>query len=49
MEESVNDISSSEYLYSFHGVKQQSPHHFDLDTEFQSATGCENLIRKRSD
>ena len=31
--ESVNDISSSEYLYSFHGIKTSPAPHFDLDVE----------------
>ncbi|HNP99073.1 MAG TPA: phosphoribosylformylglycinamidine synthase subunit PurL, partial [Bacteroidia bacterium] len=44
--ESVNDISSSEYLYSFHGVKQSPAPHFDLDTEFKVQQVVKNLIRK---
>src|SRR5205823_2078196 len=33
--ESVNDIASSEYLYSYHQVKNSPAPHFDLDTEFE--------------
>jgi phosphoribosylformylglycinamidine (FGAM) synthase-like enzyme len=32
--ESFNDVNSSEYLYSFHKVKNSPAPHFDLDEEF---------------
>jgi phosphoribosylformylglycinamidine synthase len=32
--ESVNDINSSEYLYSYHGVKLSPAPYFDLDKEY---------------
>ncbi|HRH66573.1 MAG TPA: AIR synthase-related protein, partial [Bacteroidia bacterium] len=44
--ESVNDISSSEYLYSFHGVRQSPAPHFDLDTEYKVQQVVKTLIRK---
>ncbi len=44
--ESVNDISSSEYLYSFHGIKTSPAPHFDLDVEYKVQQVVKNLIRK---
>jgi phosphoribosylformylglycinamidine synthase len=39
---SYNDISSSEYLYSYHNVKESPTPHFDLDEEYE----VQELIRK---
>jgi phosphoribosylformylglycinamidine synthase len=44
--ESKNDISSSEYLASFHGVKESSAPEFDLDVEYDMQQTLINLIRK---
>jgi phosphoribosylformylglycinamidine synthase len=45
--ESVNDINSSEYLYSFHKVKGSPAPHFDLEKEFKVQDAVKKLIRKR--
>ena len=42
---SENDISSSEYLASFHGVKESSVPNFDLDTELELQSQLTTLIR----
>jgi phosphoribosylformylglycinamidine synthase len=39
---SYNDISSSEYLYSYHKIKESPAPHFDLDEEYE----VQELIRK---
>ena len=44
--ESKNDISSSEYLAAFHGVKESSAPDFDLDIEYDMQQTLTNLIRK---
>ena len=44
--ESKNDISSSEYLASFHGVKESSAPEFDLDVEYDMQQTLIDLIRK---
>ena len=44
--ESKNDISSSEYLASFHGVKESSAPDFDLDVEYDMQQTIISLIRK---
>ena len=44
--ESKNDISSSEYLASFHGVKESSAPNFDLDVEYDMQQTLIDLIRK---
>ena len=44
--ESVEDISCSEYLYSFHKIKNSSSPHFDLDTEFKVQQLAKEVIRK---
>lgn len=41
---SVNDISSSEYLYSFCGVKHSTAPYFDLEEEFQLQEAVKDLI-----
>lgn len=44
--ESKNDINSSEYLYSFHGVKNSPAPSFDLDVEYKNQSVVKRLIRK---
>ncbi|HTL80237.1 MAG TPA: phosphoribosylformylglycinamidine synthase subunit PurL [Bacteroidia bacterium] len=41
----ANDISSSEYLYSFHKVKNSQAPHFDLDDEFNMQEAVKKVIR----
>ncbi len=45
--ESVNDISSSEYLYHFHKVKNASTPTFNLDVEHNLQQAISKLIRKK--
>jgi len=40
-----NDISSSEYLASYHGVKESSTPKFDLDAEYDMQQTVTKLIR----
>jgi len=42
--DSKNDISSSEYLVSYHGVKESPAPFFDLDTEFELQEKLKGLI-----
>ena len=42
---SENDISSSEYLASYHGVKESSTPNFDLDIEYDVQQTITKLIR----
>ena len=44
--DSKNDISSSEYLASYHGVKESSAPEFDLDVEYDMQQTITDLIRK---
>ena len=44
--ESKNDISSSEYLASYHGLKESPAPEFDLDAEYDMQQTVTNLIRK---
>ena len=44
--DSKNDISSSEYLVSFHGIKESSAPEFDLDVEYDMQQTLIGLIRK---
>jgi len=44
--ESKNDISSSEYLYSYHKVKASPVPYFDLDKEFRLQKLVKSLIEK---
>ncbi|MCO5260774.1 MAG: phosphoribosylformylglycinamidine synthase subunit PurL [Crocinitomicaceae bacterium] len=44
--ESVNDIASSEYLYSYHGVKASPAPAFDLEKEFALQEVIKDLIQK---
>lgn len=46
--ESKNDISSSEYLYSFHKVKNTPAPYFDLETEYKVQKAITSLIRSKS-
>ena len=43
---SKNNISCSEYLTSFHNIKESSTPEFCLDTEFKLQEAIKNLIRK---
>ena len=43
--ESKNDISSSEYLYSFHKIKNTPAPHFELDREFEVQKAVSQLIK----
>jgi phosphoribosylformylglycinamidine synthase subunit PurL len=45
--ESQEDISSSEYLASYHGIKESSVPHFDLDKEHQLQETIKLLIKSR--
>lgn len=42
---SVNDIASSEYLYSYHKVKESPAPYFDLEEEFQVHQTVKGLIK----
>lgn len=44
--ESVDDISSSEYLASYHGIKASPAPHFDLEKEYAVQEVVKDLIRK---
>jgi phosphoribosylformylglycinamidine synthase len=44
--ESKNDISSSEYLFSYHKIKESSAPDFDLDIEFELQEDLYSLITK---
>lgn len=44
--ETVNDIASSEYLYSWHGVKNSPAPYFDLDKEYATHQVVRKLIVK---
>lgn len=43
---SRNDISSSEYLYSFHGVKASPAPYFDLEEEYKIQKAVMELIQR---
>lgn len=45
--ESKNDISSSEYLASYHNFKESSTPEFDLDKEFELQESVKELIRAK--
>ena len=45
---SKNDISSSEYLYSFHKVKNTPAPYFNLDEEFQLQNLITSLIKSKA-
>ena len=44
--ESKNDISSSEYLFSYHKIKESSAPEFDLDREFELQEDLYSLIKR---
>ncbi len=44
---SQNDISSSEYLYAYHGIKQSPAPYFDIEEEFALQTILKDLIKNR--
>lgn len=44
--ESVDDIASSEYLYSYHGIKASPAPHFDLEKEYAVQAVVKDLIQK---
>ncbi|MCC6252574.1 MAG: phosphoribosylformylglycinamidine synthase subunit PurL [Bacteroidia bacterium] len=44
--ESKNDINSSQYLYSYVGVKNSPAPYFDLDTEYEVQNTIKTLIEK---
>ncbi len=45
--EVVNDINSSEYLYSYHGVKLSDVPYFDMDKEFTLQQAVKELIKNK--
>ncbi len=45
---SKNDISSSEYLYSFHKVKNSPAPAFDIDEEYDVQQAVKELIKARA-
>lgn len=45
--ESKNDISSSEYLYSYHKVKNSPAPYFDLDTEHKVQQAVSSVIKNK--
>lgn len=45
---SKNDISSSEYLYSFHNVKNSPAPDFNLDEEFEVQKAVKTLIKEQA-
>ena len=45
--ESVNDIASSEYVYSYKGIKATPAPHFDLATELQLQKAISSLIEAK--
>ena len=45
--ENKNDISSSEYLYSFHKVKNTPAPYFDLDTEYKVQRAVASVIKNK--
>lgn len=45
--ETVNDIGSSEYLVSYHGIEESPAPHFNLDKEFALQETIKSLIAKK--
>ena len=43
---SVNDIASSEYLYSYHGIKASPAPYFNLDEEYEMQQTLRSLIEQ---
>jgi len=44
--ESSNDIACSQYIYSYHGIKESPAPEFDLDFEFRVQSAVKGLIQK---
>lgn len=44
---SRDDIASSEYLYTYHGIEKSSAPYFDLEEEFQIQEAMKGLIEKK--
>jgi len=44
---SHNDIASSQYLASYHGIKASPAPYFDLDEEYETQQAIKQLIRKK--
>lgn len=44
---SMNDISSSQYLYSYHGVRGSQAPYFDLDEEYNMQKSVRGLIQNQ--
>lgn len=44
---SHNDIASSQYLVSYHGIKASPAPYFDLDEEYETQQAIKQLIRKK--
>lgn len=45
--EAKNCINSSEYLYSFHGIKASPAPHFDIEEEYKLQQGVKELIKSK--
>ena len=45
--ESTNDIASSEYLYSYHSIKQSPAPYFDLEQEYQLQELVMELVKRK--
>ena len=45
--ESKNDISCSEYLNAYHGVRESSAPSFDIDKEFEMQETLKNVIKEK--
>lgn len=43
----VEDINSSEYLYSYHGIKGSPAPYFDLEEEYEMQETLKDLIRSK--
>jgi phosphoribosylformylglycinamidine synthase len=43
----VNDIASSEYLYSFHKIRKSPAPYFDLDTEYKIQQVVRHLVKNK--
>ncbi len=44
--ESVEDIASSEYLYSYHGIKKSPAPYFDIEKEYTMQQSVKSLIQE---
>jgi phosphoribosylformylglycinamidine synthase len=45
--ESVNDIGCSEYVYSYHKIKNSSAPYFDLETEYKVQQVVKEVIQRK--